>query len=117
MFLKNDPKLKERRKELREKVTPEENLLWLNLRQKKLGCKFSRQYSVGPYILDFYCVQNKICIELDGSQHIENKEYDIERDSYLNANGIKVVRFWNSELKDIDTVLNRIKKEILSVEV
>ena len=117
MFLKNDPKLKERRKELRKRGTPEENLLWLNLRQKKLGCKFSRQYSVGPYILDFYCVQNKICIELDGSQHKENKEYDTERDSYLNANGIKVLRFWNSELKDIDTVLNRIKKEILSVEV
>jgi len=117
MFLKNDPKLKERRKELRKRSTPQENLLWLNLRQKKLGCKFSRQYSFGPYILDFYCVQNKIAIELDGNQHRENKEYDIERDSYLNANAIKVLRFWNNELKDIDTVLDRIKKEISSTEV
>ena len=93
MFTYNDPKLKFRRKELRHNETKEEKLLWANIRRKKLGCKFSRQYSVGPYILDFYCVETRVGIELDGFQHLENKEYDIERDNYLLMNDIKVLRF------------------------
>ena len=88
MFLYNDPKFKSRRKELRHNETKEEKLLWDILRGKKLQYKFNRQYSVGPYILDFYCSEKRIGIELDGFQHSENKDYDKERDDYLLLNDI-----------------------------
>jgi len=113
MFLYNDPKFKPRRKELRHNETKEEKLLWNILRRKNLGCKFFRQYSAGPYILDFYCSEKRIGIELDGSQHLDNKDYDKERDNYLLMNDIKVLRFWNSEISgNIDEVLEKIKSEI-----
>lgn len=113
MFLHNDPKFKPRRKELRHNQTKEEEFLWENLRRKKLDYKFSRQYSVGPYILDFFCVKKKLAIELDGFHHLENKDYDKERDEYLSLNGVKVLRFWNRELNDnIDEVLEKIKREL-----
>ena len=115
MFTYNDPKLKPRRKKLRHNETKEEKLLWNSLRRKNLGYKFSRQYSVGPYILDFYCVEKRIAIELDGSQHLENKDYDTERDSYLLMHDIKVLRFWNREISvKIDEVLEKIKSELTS---
>ena len=60
MFLYNDPKFKPRRKELRHNETKEEKLLWNSLRRKNLGFKFVRQYSAGPYILDFYCSEKRI---------------------------------------------------------
>jgi len=88
MFQYNDPKFKFRRKELRHNETKEEKLLWANLRRKKLNYKFTRQYSAGPYILDFYCAEKRIGIELDGFQHLENKDYDKERDNYLLMNDI-----------------------------
>jgi very-short-patch-repair endonuclease len=70
---------------------------------------------VGPYILDFYCAEKRIGIELDGFQHLENKDYDKERDNYLLMNDIKILRFWNSEISgNIDEVLNKIKKELLA---
>lgn len=115
MFTYNDPKLKPRRKELRHNETKEEKLLWEKLRRKNLGCKFTRQYSVGPYVLDFYCPEKRLGIELDGFQHLENKDYDKERDEYLLLNDIRVIRFWNSEVSsNIDKVLITIKS-VLSI--
>ena len=114
MFLYNDPKFKPRRKELRHNETPEEKLLWNSLRRKNLGFKFVRQYSAGPYILDFYCSEKRLGIELDGFQHLENKDYDKERDDYLLLNDIKVLRFWNSEINaNINRVVDKIKSELL----
>lgn len=111
MFVHNDPKFKQRRKELRKNETKEEKFLWANLRRKNLGYKFTRQYSVGPYILDFYCVEKQLAIELDGFQHINNKDYDQERDNYLSVNGVKTIRFWNNEISDnIDVSLDKIIK-------
>ena len=113
MFTYNDPKLKPRRKELRHNETKEEKLLWANLRRKKLNFKFTRQYSVGPYILDFYCVEKRLGIELDGFHHLENKDYDKERDEYLLFNDIRILRFWNREVSaNMDKVLERIKIEL-----
>ncbi|MEI7709687.1 MAG: DUF559 domain-containing protein [bacterium] len=115
MFTYNDPKLKPRRKELRSNETKEEKLLWASLRRKKLNFKFTRQYSVGPYILDFYCVERRVCVELDGFHHLENKDYDRERDEYLLLNDVKVLRFWNSEINgNINKVLEKIKQELES---
>ncbi|MFA5932195.1 MAG: DUF559 domain-containing protein [Candidatus Paceibacterota bacterium] len=115
MFTYNDPKLKSRRKELRHNETKEEKFLWTSLRRKNLNFKFTRQYSVGPYILDFYCVEKRLAIELDGFHHLENKDYDKERDDYLLLNDIKVLRFWNSEISvNMDKVLEKIKNELYS---
>ena len=70
--------------------------------------KYFRQYSIGPYILDFYCPTMKLAVELDGGQHnqCESKEYDAARSEYLKVQGIDVTRFWNHEvLLDMESVL------------
>ncbi|MBP9803254.1 MAG: endonuclease domain-containing protein [Candidatus Pacebacteria bacterium] len=98
---------------LRQSQTKEESLLWAKVRNSQLGFKIKRQYSVGPYVLDFYCASKKIAIEIDGAQHLEEKEYDILRSEYLANFGIKVIRFWNSEInKNIEEVILKIKNEL-----
>jgi len=109
-ILHNHPILKPRRVELRKNQTPQEVILWAHLRGTQLGFKFKRQHSIGPYILDFYCPDKKLAIELDGAQHLDNKEYDQERDNYLLVLGIQTIRFWNSEIDgNIEKALNRIR--------
>ena len=100
--LHNKPTLKDRRKELRNNATPEEQLLWQHLKQSKTGAKFRRQHSVGNYILDFYCPEHRLCIELDGSQHytIDGIANDKERDEFLSSFEITVLRFSNREVND-----------------
>jgi very-short-patch-repair endonuclease len=111
--LYNKTKNLEKRRILRREQTGVESLLWDNLRRNKLKCKFKRQYSVGPYVLDFYSPRNKLAIELDGFQHVENKEYDEERSRYLSILGIKIIRFWNSEVSaNIDNVIDKIINEL-----
>ncbi|MBI4972695.1 MAG: endonuclease domain-containing protein [Candidatus Omnitrophica bacterium] len=99
------------RRELRRKQTEVEKALWKRLRNKNFfGLKFFRQYSVGSYIIDFYCPACKLAIELDGGQHSENKGYDSVRTKYLNSLSIDVVRFWNNEVaQNMDGVLEQIR--------
>jgi very-short-patch-repair endonuclease len=97
----NDPKLKPRRKELRHNQTEPERILWNKLKNKRLaGYKFFRQYSIDHYILDFYCPRAKLGIELDGSHHAEDEiaEYDRIRTIHIESHGIKILRFWNSDI-------------------
>jgi very-short-patch-repair endonuclease len=109
----NHPNRKGVRRKLRRDSTPQEKMLWDCLRNNLLGVKFKRQYSVGGYIIDFYCPLKRIGIELDGSQHLENKKYDKERTRVFSDLNIKVVRFWNSEVeKNIDGVLKKIRVEL-----
>jgi very-short-patch-repair endonuclease len=112
--LNNVKALKSRRKSLRNNLTPAEATLWSCLQQSKLnGKKFRRQHSVGGYILDFYCPGEKLCIELDGGYHFtkHQKKYDKQRTDYLNAVGIKVIRFENHLVFDNTAgVLSEIKK-------
>lgn len=69
-FVRNDPVLKQRRRELRRNQTDAGKALWMKVRNRQLfGLRFFRQYSIGPYILDFYCPMEKLAIELDGGQH------------------------------------------------
>ena len=64
-----------------------------------------RQHPIGPFVADFCCVENKLIIELDGGQHVENADADDERTSYLAGQGYRVLRFWDHEvLKDINAV-------------
>lgn len=76
-------------------------MLWAGLRNQQFyGIKFFRQYSIGPYILDFCCPRMKLAVELDGGQHNQpgSKEYDLVRSEYLKSQGIDVIRFWDNEV-------------------
>ena len=85
------------RKELRNHSTSAEATLWKMLKGKQIaGLKFRRQHSVGPYILDFYCPQIKLAIELDGEVHNRQQDYDEQRSYFLNrVEDIEVLRFEN----------------------
>lgn len=114
-FLYQNKIFKERRKELRNNQTESEKLLWLKLKNSQLGFKFTRQYSAGPYILDFYCPKLRLAIELDGSTHAEKEArlYDQDRNDYLKSINIDTIRFWNSELTmNIENVIGKIFEAI-----
>jgi adenine-specific DNA-methyltransferase len=86
-------------REMRGRMTDAESLLWLLLRNRRIaGAKFRRQHPVGRYILDFYCDERQLAVELDGGQHSEAVAYDKHRDDWLQARGIKVLRFWNNQM-------------------
>jgi very-short-patch-repair endonuclease len=97
-----DPeKLKQFARELRKNQTDVESQLWGILRNRNFSnYKFRRQHKIGNYIVDFVCLERKLVIELDGSQHSEQKEYDKKRDNWLVAEGYRVLRFWNHEVYD-----------------
>jgi len=96
----NKPELKERRRRLRKEMTFSEKIVWLHLRKKQLKVRFLRQYSIDNYIVDFYCPEMKIAVEIDGDVHNlpEQKEYDIERQRYLENYGVTFVRLKNEEV-------------------
>lgn len=111
-LIHNNEVLKERRKELRKNQTKTEEILWFELRHEKLGYKFKRQHSIGGYILDFYCPQKKLIIELDGEVHNtkEAKKYDEVRDKHFKELGYKTLRFKNEEVKNnVEYVLEKTK--------
>jgi len=112
----NNQLLKQRRGELRKNQTEAEKILWSCIRNKLIAkFKFFRQYSVGVYILDFYCPRARLAIELDGDRHKneDNRAYDHVRDLYLEGHDICTLRFWNDEiLKDLDSALEVIKKNL-----
>ena len=111
--INNRPELKEIRKQLRNNSTSAEASLWIFLKGKQLeNRKFRRQFSVGNYVLDFYCPAEKIAVELDGAGHFTDAGYqrDQDRDAYLASLGIKVLRFENVEVfKALESVLDQIK--------
>ncbi len=88
---------------MRKEMTKQEFKLWNILKSNQLGFKFRRQHPIGSFIVDFCCLEKKLVIELDGSQHIEQEDYDNQRTAFLNSCGFKVIRFWNNEfMKNID---------------
>lgn len=106
---RSNPQTKHRAIELRKELTPAEHKLWSKIRNDQLGVNFRRQHAIGKYIPDFCSPKAKLIIELDGSQHLDQFEYDQERTKYFEAMGYKVIRFWNNEvIKDIDQVIHAI---------
>ena len=84
---------------LRNNSTDAERLIWRSLRNRTLfECKFRRQYPVGPYIADFVCIEKRLIVELDGGQHADNVMQDEARTAYLQAEGYRVLRFWNNDV-------------------
>jgi very-short-patch-repair endonuclease len=104
---------------LRKDPTDAERHLWNYLRARRFdGFKFRRQRPFGRYVLDFVCLEARIAIELDGSQHAEQLAYDERRDAFIRSYGIRVLRFWNSDvLSKTETVLETIYAALHRPEV
>ncbi len=111
--------IRNRARSLRKNQTPSESLLWSKLRSRQLsGFKFRRQHPIDNYILDFYCNEAHLAVEIDGSQHTkaQNKKMDNIRTACLMQNGIQVIRFWNNDvlnhledvIEEIDATLNEL---------
>ncbi len=110
-------KLTNKARSLRRNQTDVERLLWQKLRNKQiLSFKFRRQFPIAPFIVDFCCLELRLIIELDGSQHFKQATYDEERSLYLAQRGFKVIRFWNNEIiENTDGVLEKIYLVILEI--
>jgi formamidopyrimidine-DNA glycosylase len=103
-----------RARELREATTDAEKKLWRRIRSRQLlGMKFRRQHPIGDYIVDFYCDEARLAIELDGGQHASSSDYDSARTEGLKRLGIRVLRFWNNDvLGNLDGVLQRVSDQL-----
>ncbi|MDC0977684.1 endonuclease domain-containing protein [bacterium] len=102
---------KEFARNLRKKQTKAEEILWQALRNRKLKyLKFRRQHILEGFVVDFYCHKLKLAIELDGYIHIKQKEYDKIRQSLIETEGIRFLRFTNEEIiNNLDSVLSRLE--------
>ncbi len=104
---------------LRKGATIPERILWSRLRGRNFsGFRFRRQRPIGPYICDFVCLSEKVVIELDGSQHVEQAPYDQRRDAFLRDKGFRVLRFWNADVVErLATVLETIHEALFSEDM
>ena len=107
MYKRTTPKIFGHAKQLHRNMSPAEAKLWKHLRAHRMGeIHFRNQHAIGNYIVDFCAPRRKLIIELDGSQHLEQKEYDEERRKYLEARGYRVLRFWNNDvMNSVEAVL------------
>ena len=106
---------KDLRKDLRKNSTNPEQRLWQKIRSNQLGFKFRRQHGIGRYIVDFYCADLNLIIEIDGDSHFttDAMEYDFERNEFMEGLGIKVLRFTNDQInQSLDEVLSEIAKSL-----
>lgn len=103
---------------MRHPQTPAEATLWRVLHNRNLKYKFRRQHPIDRFIIDFYCAQAKLCIEVDGASHLEPQqaEYDAARTAYLEELGYKVIRFTNNDVRyNINAVVNEIVSTIENI--
>jgi very-short-patch-repair endonuclease len=98
-------------RELRRSMTLPEGLLWQVLRKRPGGFKFRRQHPLAPYVLDFYCAETKLVIEVDGSAHNmgDRPQHDARRDVWLREQGLRVIRF------DAADVMNDLNSAVLAI--
>ncbi len=96
---------------LRQKQTDAERKLWYALRDRRFeGFKFCRQFPIGPFVADFLCRREKLVIEVDGGQHADQAERDNARTAFMEAQGFRVIRFWNNDvLTNLEGVLTLIR--------
>ena len=101
---------KEKARELRGQMTEAESLLWQQLKGRRFqGFKFRRQRPLGPYILDFVCLEAGLVIEIDGGQHSDQQAYDLARTALIERQRLTVIRFWNHEvMNETPAVLEKI---------
>jgi len=93
-------------------MTPAETKLWAHLRAHRMkNVHFRNQHAIGNYVVDFCAPRRKLIIELDGSQHLAQSEYDADRTAFLAAKGYRVLRFWNNE------VMNNIENVLFAIDL
>ena len=112
-----NPKLKEYAKELRKNSTLSEVLLWKNIKNKALGVQFHRQVPLLEYIVDFYCHELMLAIEIDGDSHLYKYEYDIKRQGELEKEGVVFLRFTDLDIKQnmfsVGITLEQVVQELI----
>jgi len=110
MHKRTTPKVFGHAKRLRHNLTQAEAKLWKRLRAHQLlDIHFRNQHAIGNYVVDFCAPRRKLIIELDGSQHLEQAEYDAERTMFFESKGYRVLRFWNNDvMNDIEGVMRAI---------
>ena len=108
-----DSNIKENARALRDEMSPAEKILWTALRGRRFaGLKFRRQHPIGPYVVDFVCPSAKLAVELDGETHLGRENCDVQRQAWLESQGIRVLRFWNTEVFDeTESVMEKIWQE------
>lgn len=115
------PALLQFARQMRKNQTNAEQFLWRLLRNRNFcGYKFRRQYPIGGYIIDFFCDEANLAIELDGGGHagIAQQAYDEERSRTLSGAGIRIIRFWNNAvLNNTDNVLEKIYVELITIRM
>ncbi len=101
------PRILGRARKLRQPLTPPEQKLWRHIRNRQLGgFRFRRQYPIGRYVVDFYCADCRLVVEVDGDSHGEQVEYDEKRTKELKEHGYRIIRFTNRDvLKELENVL------------
>ena len=114
--LYNKTSEKDKRQSLRNNMPPAEQLIWARLKGKQVeNCKFRRQYSVGAFVIDFYTVEIKLAIEIDGDSHFGDgaEVADRERQSLIESSGIRFLRFTNRQVyEELDAVIEAISRMI-----
>lgn len=116
MHKRTTPGIFKRARELHIEMTEDEVKLRQHLRAHRMGdVHFRNQHAVGNYIIDFCAPRRKLIIKLDGSQHLEQEEYDQERSAFLKSKDYHILHFWNNDvMNDIDSVLSAIWNELNS---
>ena len=113
-----NPKLKEYARELRKNSTLSEVLLWKNIKNKALGVQFHRQVPMLEYIVDFYCHELMLAIEIDGDSHLYKYEYDVKRQGELEQQGVVFLRFSDLDVKQnmfsVGLSLDQVVNELLN---
>lgn len=111
--MRRNAEMKRRSRELRTDMTPSERKLWRHLRSREAGgYKFRRQHVVGHFIVDFCCPAARLVVELDGESHLGREKHDVRRQGLLEAEGLKVLRFWDTEVHEqLDAVVEAIYRE------
>ncbi len=107
---------KQKRQQLRKNRPKAEYILWQKLRNKQIeNCKFRSQYSVAEFVIDFYCAELKLAIEIDGESHFIDgtQEYDRERQAFIEATGIQFIRFTNNDVyENLEGVLEIVRLKV-----
>ena len=119
MYFGASPVTFKKAKQLRARLTSSEKLLWNRVKNKQICyVRFRRQHPIETFIVDFYCHTVKMVIEIDGEIHLQQKEYDIQRDKEIAKYDIVILRFKNQEVENeielvINTITNSVKQRLL----
>ena len=103
----------ENAKELRENMTEAEIKLWSRIHNKQLGFRFKPQHPISRFIADFYCHKAKLIIEVDGGQHAAQSAADAERTCVLQANGYRVLRYWNNDILNREAIVFEVNASVV----